>query len=149
VNPVLPEMLSMVCFHALGNDAAVVAAAQAGQLELNVMMPVIAYNLLQEIAILAGGMSAFTEHCVRHIEADEATCRRNAERSPALATALNPAIGYFRAAELAKEALERDVMIRDLVVEQGLLSPEETNQVLDVRRMTVPPDEPQGGSPGP
>ncbi|HQK93136.1 MAG TPA: class II fumarate hydratase [Armatimonadota bacterium] len=148
VNPVLPEMLSMVCFHALGNDMAVVAAAQAGQLELNVMMPIIAYNLLQEIAILSGGMSAFTEHCVWHIEADEATCRRNAERSPALATALNPAIGYFRAAELAKEALDRDLLIRDLVVERGLLSSDEANQLLDVRAMTIPPDEPDAGRPG-
>ena len=106
VNPVLPEMLNMVCFHALGNDHAISRASQAGQLELNVMMPVIGYDLLQEIEILAGGTNSFNKRCVEDITADAEKCRYYAERSPSLATALNPHIGYLQAAELAKEALK-------------------------------------------
>jgi fumarate hydratase class II len=148
VNPVMAEMLSMVCFHALGCDAAITAAAQFGQLELNVMMPVVAYNLLQEIGILAGGMEAFTTRCVMGIEADKATCRRYAERSPALATALSPHVGYHRAAELAMESLKRDALVRDLALEAKLLPEAKLNEVLDVRRMTGNQDaaERSGGS---
>jgi len=139
VNPVLAEMLNMVCFHCLGCDAVIVSAAQAGQLELNVMMPVIAHNLLQEIAILAGGLEAFTSRCVKGIEANEDACRANAERSLALATALNPAIGYENAAKLAKEALEQGVPIRELTQEKSLLDKSELDRLLDLRRMTEDP----------
>jgi len=139
VNPVMAEMLNMVCFHCLGCDAAIVSAAQAGQLELNVMMPVIAYNLLQEIDILTGGVEAFTNRCVRGIEANEETCRANAERSPALATALNPAIGYEGAADLAKEAAERGLPVRDVARERNVLNESELDRLLDLRRMTEEP----------
>ena len=139
VNPVMAEMLNMVCFQCLGCDAAIIAAAQAGQLELNVMMPVIAYNLLQEGAILAGALDAFTDRCVEGIEADEQRCREGAERSPALATALNPAIGYEEAAKLAKEALERNVSVRQLARERELLGDVELARLLDLRRMTQDP----------
>ena len=86
INPSMAEMLDMVCLQCLGCDATIVAAAQSGQLELNVMMPVIAYNLLLEISILARGVDAFTERCVRGIEADEEACRSGAERSSALSS---------------------------------------------------------------
>lgn len=139
VNPVMAEMLNMVCFHCLGCDTAIVSAAQAGQLELNVMMPVIAYNLLQEIAILTGGIAAFTNRCIEGIEANEEVCQTNAERSLALATALNPAIGYEDAAKLAKEALDRGVSVRDLAREKNLLNERQLAKLLDLRRMTEDP----------
>ncbi len=139
VNPVMAEMLNMVCFQCLGCDTAIVSAAQAGQLELNVMMPVIAYNLLQEIAILTGGIAAFTSRCIEGIEANEETCRANAERSPAVATALNPAIGYENAAKLAKEALARGMSVRDLAREKNILDEQQLAELLDLRRMTEDP----------
>jgi fumarate hydratase class II len=146
VNPVLAEMLSMVCFHTLGCDTAIVAAAQAGQLELNVMMPVVAYNILQEIEILAGGVEAFTTRCVAGIEANAEVCRRNAERSPSLATALSPHIGYDQAAALAKEALEKDLLVRDLVLSRQILDEKTLREVLNLERISEGPasasDEP-------
>ena len=144
VNPVVAEMLNMVCFHCLGCDTAIISAAQAGQLELNVMMPVIAYNLLQEIDILTEGIEAFTRRCVQGITANEEACRVNAERSPALATALNPAIGYESAADLAKEAIERGLPIRDVVLERNVLNESESNRLLDLRRMTEDPGAVEG-----
>jgi len=139
VNPVLAEMLNMVCFHCLGCDAAIVSAAQAGQLELNVMMPVIAHNLLQEIAILAGGIEAFTSRCVKGVEANEDACRASAERSLALATVLNPAIGYEKAAKLAQEALKTGTPIRELARAKKLLDEDLLDKLLDLRRMTEDP----------
>ncbi|MBU0716838.1 MAG: aspartate ammonia-lyase [Planctomycetes bacterium] len=139
VNPVMAEMLNMVCFQCLGCDTAIVSAAQAGQLELNVMMPVIAYNLLQEIAILTRGLAAFTSRCIEGIEANEEVCQANAERSPAVATALNPAIGYEEAAKLAKEALAKGVPVRDLAREKKLLDERQLAKLLDLRRMTEDP----------
>jgi fumarate hydratase class II len=136
VNPVLAEMLDMVVFHAMGNDTTVVQAAQAGQLELNVMMPVIAYNILQEIDILAAGMDAFARKCVRGVKVDEKTCRLYAERSAALATALSPVIGYRKAAELAKEALRKGVLLRDLALQENIVSEKELERLLDLRTMT-------------
>ena len=139
VNPVLAEMLNMVCFHALGCDAAILSAAQAGQLELNVMMPVIAYNLLQEVEVLAGGTRAFTDRCVKGIEANKSVCERYAEMSPALATALSPRIGYAAAAGLAKQALDKDVLIRDLALEKKLLPEGALRELLNPRRMAAVP----------
>ncbi len=141
VNPVLAEMLDMVCFGAMGCDMAVVQSAQAGQLELNVMMPVAAYYLLHEIEILAGGINSFTERCVAGITANEEICRLYAERSAALATALSPHIGYQKAAELAKEALRKNELIRELVLSMNIMDEEKLNKILDVFRMTVEPEE--------
>ena len=141
VNPVLAEMLNMVCHHALGNDMAVTSAARASQLELNVMMPIVAYNLLQEMEILAGGMSAFNIKCVAGLAANEQACLRGAEASNALATALNPVIGYNRAAGLAKEALDRDRTVRELAAEQQVADPDTLEKLLDLRRMTTDPAE--------
>jgi fumarate hydratase, class II len=136
VNPVLAEMLDMVCFHAMGLDTAITLAAQAGQLELNVMMPIIAYDLLSEINILTGGINSFTRRCVEGITANEDICLRYAERSSAVATALSPVIGYLEAAKIAKEALEKDVTVRELVLGKKLLDEKTLEQLLDLRKMT-------------
>ncbi len=139
VNPVLAEMLNMVCFHALGCDTAILFSAQAGQLELNVMMPVVAYNLLLEIEILTGGMNSFTDKCVGGITANAERCFYYAERSAALATALSPHIGYYRAAELAKKALETGRTIEDVVKEEDILDEKALRKILDLHRLTVDP----------
>ena len=136
INPVLAEMLNMVSYQVMGCDTTIVNAAQGGQLELNVMMPVIGYNLLFEIGILAGGIDSFTERCVKGIVANEDVCLEYAEKSPALATALNPHIGYYKAAEIAKEALAKNVTIRELVKQKNIMDDAKADEVLDIRRMT-------------
>ncbi len=138
VNPVMAEMLNMVCYHVMGNDRALAACCQAGQLELNVMMPIMAYNLLQSLEILTNGIEAFTERCVRGIRADVDRCRELAEHSIGLATALNPYIGYSAAAKVAQEAMERGVTLRQVVLEKGYLSEEELDEILDPFAMTEP-----------
>lgn len=136
VNPSIAEMVNMVCFQAIGNDVAVAAAAEAGQLELNVMMPVITHNLLFTMQILTNASRVFAERCVQGIEADRAQCAYWLERSPALVTALAPKIGYAAAAQLAEEALAKNVTVRQLVVDKGILSGKELDEVLDLRAMT-------------
>jgi len=138
VNPVMAEMLNMVCFHVMGNDLAIMAAAQAGQLELNVMTPIMAYNLLQSLEILTNGVTLFSDRCVKGILANEARCRELAEKSMGLATALNAYIGYSAAAQVAQEALARGVPLRQVVLEHGYLSPEQLDKVLDPYAMTEP-----------
>ena len=137
VNPVVAEMVNMVCFQAIGNDVAIAAAAEAGQLELNVMMPVIAHNLLFTMTILASATRVFAERCVVGITADAEMAAYWLERSPAIVTALAPQIGYAAAASLAKEAVERGLTIRALVREKGLLDDEEMDRVLDLGAMTM------------
>jgi len=134
----MAEMLNMVCFHVMGNDLAIMAAAQAGQLELNVMTPIIAYNLLQSIEILSNGIRLFTDRCVVGIEANQARCQELAERSIGLATALNAYIGYSAAAKVAQEAMERGVSLRQVVLEHGYLTPKALDEVLDAYAMTEP-----------
>lgn len=136
VNPVLAEMLNMVCYGVMGCDHAVSRAGQGGQLELNVMMPVLAYYLLHEIEILARGVDAFTERCIRGIVANEEVCRRYAESTPQVVTALSPYIGYEKAAEVMKESLESGKSIRDVVLEKELLSERELEEALELRRLT-------------
>jgi fumarate hydratase, class II len=138
VNPVMAEMLNMVCFHVMGNDLAIMTAAQAGQLELNVMTPIIAYNLLQSLEILSNGIDLFTARCVAGITANEERCRELADRSIGLATALNAYIGYSAAAKVAQEAVARGISLRQVVLEQGLLAPERLDEVLDPYAMTEP-----------
>jgi fumarate hydratase, class II len=138
VNPSIAEMTNMVCYQVVGCDATVAAAAAAGQLELNVMMPVIAHNLLFAMSILTRAIRVFAERCVAGIEANQAQCAYWLERSPALVTALAPRIGYAAAAALAKEALERQLTVRELVLERGLLPAEELDTILDLRAMTEP-----------
>jgi aspartate ammonia-lyase len=136
VNPSIAEMVNMVCYQALGNDVTVGAAAEAGQLELNVMMPVIAHNLLFTLRILTNASRVFAERCVEGIEADAAQCAHWLERSPALVTALAPRIGYAQAAQLAKEAVAKNVTVRQLVMEKGLLQGKDLEAVLDLLAMT-------------
>jgi len=145
VNPSIAEMVNMVCYQAIGNDVTIATAAEAGQLELNVMMPVIAHNLLFTMLILTNASRIFAERCVEGIEADRAMCEHWLERSPAIVTALAPRIGYAAAAQLAKEAVARSVTVRQLVRDKGLLTDAELDRVLDLRAMTEPgvPGEPK------
>jgi fumarate hydratase class II len=136
VNPSIAEMVNMVCYQALGNDVTVATAAEAGQLELNVMMPVIAHNVLFMQMILTNASYVFAERCVEGIEADAAQTAYWLERSPAIVTALAPKIGYEAAARLAKEAVTRNVTVRELVREKGLLTEQELKEILDLRAMT-------------
>src|SRR5438876_8381 len=136
VNPSIAEMVNMVCYQALGNDVTIAAAAEAGQLELNVMMPVIAHNLLVTMQILTNASRVFAERCVEGIEADRAQCEYWLERSPALVTALAPRIGYAEAAKLAKEAVAKNVTVRQLVMEKGVLKGKDLEAVLDLLAMT-------------
>ncbi len=138
VNPVMAEMLNMVCFQAIGCDTTVVLAAQAGQLELNVMMPVVAYNLLHAIEILDKGIAAFTTRCVRGIRADERRCRDYAEGSMSVVTALSPHIGYARTAEIAGEYLASGKTIKEIALQKGLLTEQQLNGILDLHAMTEP-----------
>ena len=136
VNPSIPEMVNQVCYQVIGNDVTIAAATEAGQLELNVMMPVIAHNLLFSMLILSNATQVLAERCVEGIEADAAQCAHWLERSPALVTALAPKIGYAEAAKLAKEAVAKNVTVRQLVMEKGLLKGKELEEVLDLRAMT-------------
>jgi aspartate ammonia-lyase len=120
----------------IGNDACVSAAAEHGQLELNVMMPVIAYNVLLSMMIMRNSARVLAEKTVNGIEANEAQCNYWLERSAALATALAPQIGYARAAEISKQSVKENVLIRDLVKREKVLSDEEIDEALDLRKMT-------------
>ncbi|MDQ3673042.1 MAG: aspartate ammonia-lyase [Gemmatimonadota bacterium] len=136
VNPSIPEMVNQVCFQVVGNDACVSIAAEHGQLELNVMMPVIAYNVLLAMQILGNAARVLTEKTVAGIEANREQCEYWLERSAALATALAPQIGYARAAELSKQSVKENVLIRDLVKREKVLPEAEIDEVLDMRKMT-------------
>jgi aspartate ammonia-lyase len=136
VNPSIAEMVNQVCYQVMGNDTTVATSAEAGQLELNVMMPVIAHNIVFAMLILTNASAVFAERCVEGIEADAAQCAYWLERSPALVTALAPKIGYAEAAKLAKEAVAKNVTVRQLVIEKGLLKGKELDEVLDLRAMT-------------
>jgi len=136
VNPVIAEMTNMVCFQIMGNDLAIASAAQAGQLELNVMMPVISFNLSMSLHILTNALTTLRERCVEKITADEERCRWYVEHSVSLVTVLNPRIGYARAAEIAKHAIAKGKTIRETIEEEGSLSPEELKSVMDLRGMT-------------
>ncbi len=138
VNPVLAEMLNMVCFHVIGNDTTVAMASQAGQLELNVMMPVIAHDLLEALAVFRNALDAFATKCVKGITADAERCREYAEKSLSLITALNPHVGYARAAEIAKEMLKSKRGAREVTRELGLMKDEELDKVLNLEGMTGP-----------
>jgi fumarate hydratase class II len=136
VNPVLAEMLNMACFHVQGNDHTVALAAQAGQLELNVMMPIIAHNLFEMMHVLIGAINAFTTKCVVGITANAEKAHGWLAKNPILVTALNPVIGYLNGAAVAKEALASGKSIKEVVLEKGLLEADQIDELLDVRAMT-------------
>ena len=136
VNPVLAEMLNMACFHVMGNDLTVMMAGQAGQLELNVMMPIIAHNLFEMMQVLIGAIRAFTKKCVVGVRANPQKAEGWLAKNAILVTALNPVIGYLKGAEVAKEAMASNRTIKEVVVEKGYLSAEEADRILDARKMT-------------
>ncbi len=136
VNPIIPEVVAQVAAQAIGNDAAVAVAGLSGHLELNTMMPVMGKNILESIELLAAACKLFDEKCVRGIKADKNRCRRYAELSPSVATALNPLIGYDRAAALVKEAKATGKTIRQLLLEKNLLPKKKIDEVLDLKKMT-------------
>jgi aspartate ammonia-lyase len=136
INPSIPEMVNQVCFQVVGNDTTVSVSAEHGQLELNVMMPVIAHNILLSMRILTNTANVLADRCVKGIEANVEMCAYWVERSAALATALAPQIGYARAAEISKQSVKENVLIRDLVKREKVLPEEEIDEVLDLRKMT-------------
>ncbi len=138
VNPVMMEMLDMVCFQVIGCDTTVLLAAQAGQLELNVMMPVVAFNLLHELEILANAVEAFARLGVEGITANADRCRQYAENSLSIVTVLNPHIGYQKAAEVVKESLATGRTIRDIIAGRGWLTAAQLDEIFDLRPMTEP-----------
>jgi aspartate ammonia-lyase len=139
-NPVMAEMTSQVCFQVMGYDTAIAFAAQAGQLELNVMMPLIAYDLIHSIEILGNTIDSLSKRCLTGITARRDRCLAYAEGSLALVTALNTHIGYLKAADVAKKSLETGKSIRAIVLEEGLMSQEQLSQVLDLGKMSQLPE---------
>jgi len=136
INPVVAEAVNQVHTQVLGNDAAVSAGAAGGQLDLNLYKPVLAYNVLQSAELIANSSETFAEKFVAKLEADREHCEERVYQSMALATALNPAIGYDRASKVAKRALAEDKTIREVVIEEGYLDESEVDAVLDPRKMT-------------
>jgi fumarate hydratase class II len=143
VNPVMAEALTMVCAQVIGNDAAIAFGGAAGSFELNVMLPILARNVLESVRLLAAIARLFADRCVDGIEADVERCREYAESSPAIVTPLNRYIGYEAAAKVAKQALAQRRTIREVVLEngyvdEGKLTVEELDAALDVLGMTHP-----------
>ncbi|UCF20069.1 MAG: class II fumarate hydratase [Gemmatimonadota bacterium] len=136
VNPVIPESVRQVCAQVMGNDTTIMVSGNADNFELAVMIPVMTYNLLQSVELLANVGHIFVDRCISEIAADREKCRAYAERSPALATALAPILGYDKAAEIAKQALVKNKTIRELVVEEGLMDAGEADKVLDPAKQT-------------
>ena len=138
VNPVMVENLAMISYHVIGADTAVAWAASRGQLELNVMMPLMAHEVLESVSILTTGTRQFARECVSGIEADVERSAWLLEQSSAMATPLAPYIGYALAADIAKEAVATGKTIRQLVVERGVFTEDEVNQILDPHELTEP-----------
>ena len=136
INPSIPEMVNQVCLQVVGLDTTVAIAAEHGQLELNVMMPVMAFNVLLAMRIMTNTATTFSERTVKGIEANEEMCAYWVERSAALATALMPHIGYARAAEISKQSVKEGVLIREMVKRDSVLPEGQADEVLDLRKMT-------------
>ena len=136
INPSIPEMVNQVCFQVMGCDTTVAIASEHGQLELNVMMPVIAFNVLLSMQILTNATNVLADKCVKGIEANREMCQYWVERSAALATALAPQIGYAKAAEISKRSVKEGVLIRDLVKREHVLPDDQLDDVLDLKKMT-------------
>jgi aspartate ammonia-lyase len=135
VNPVMAECLNMVAYQVVGNDTAVSMAVQAGQLELNVMTPAIAYNLLTSIQILTNYLPVFTEKCVRGITVNTKQCEQYLEKNPSLATLLAPKIGYLEAAKIAKQAQAENRTVKEVALEKGLLTHEEIEKIFSRKNL--------------
>lgn len=138
VNPIIPEVVNQVAFEVIGNDLTVTMAAEAGQLELNVMEPIIAYNLFTSLDLLGRACRTLTERCIVGITANREICRRMVERSIGLVTALNPYIGYEKSSEIAELALRTGGSVYEIVLEKGYLSKDELDEILSPENMTRP-----------
>jgi aspartate ammonia-lyase len=138
VNPVMAEVVNQVSFQVMGNDHTICMACEAGQFELNVMGPVIAFNLLQSLKILRNAIDVFLRYALEGMEANRDQCRVYVDRSYGIITALNPHLGYEVAARLVKEATATGMSIRELILERNILTPEEVNVILDPVQMTTP-----------
>jgi aspartate ammonia-lyase len=138
VNPVIPEVVNQICFQVIGNDVTVSMAAEAGQLQLNVMEPVIFFCLARNIELLTNGCATLASRCIKGISANRDVCRMYVEQSIGLVTALNPIIGYEKSSEIAKEALHSGRGIAELVVEKGYITKEELDSLLKPENMTRP-----------
>jgi fumarate hydratase, class II len=136
VNPVIPEAVNMVAAHIIGNDAAVTVAGMNGNLDLNVMMPVIAHNLLESLELLGSAATVFAEKCVVGITANVAQCRAYAERTASLVTAVAPILGYDAAAKIFKKALAEDKPMRQAILEEGLIPKDRLDEILDLKTLT-------------
>jgi len=135
VNPVMPEAVNQVAALVIGHDATIAIAGMNGNLDLNVMMPVIAHALLESIAIMAAAARVLARKCVRGIRANEERCRQYAELTGQLVTAIAPVVGYDRAAELFKKAVARDLPIRQILLEEKVLPPDEIERILDLHAL--------------
>jgi len=134
----MAEVVNQVAFQVMGNDHTICMACEAGQFELNVMGPVIAFNLLQSLKVLRNAVDVFRRHALEGMEANRELCRAYVDRSFGIVTALNPHLGYEAAARLVKDAAASGTPIRELILERNLLSPEEVNVILDPVQMTTP-----------
>ena len=138
INPSMAEMLNQVCFQVMGNDLAMTLAVQAGQLELNVMMPLMVFDLMFSIEILKNGVGSFTKRCVKGIKANRENCLKYAEMSMSIVTVLNPIIGYAKAAEIVKEALRTKKTIIETIKSKKVLPPAKMNKILNLKKLTEP-----------
>lgn len=138
VNPVIPEVMNQICFKVIGNDLTVTLAAEAGQLQLNVMEPVMIFSILESMMLLSNGMQTLATKCVDGITANEAHCKAMVMNSIGIVTALNPYIGYKNSTKIAKEALETGTSVYDLVIKYNILSMEEMDRILDPENMLAP-----------
>ena len=138
VNPVIPEVVNQVAFQIIGNDQVISMAAEAGQLELNVMQPVLVYNLFQSIEMLENALETFIDNCIVGIKANRERCRELVDRSVGIITAINPHVGYETAARIVKRALEEERSVKDIILEEGILSAEELEKILNPYEMTEP-----------
>ena len=138
VNPVIPEVVNQVAFKVIGNDMTITMAAEGGQLELNAFEPVVFYCLFESIDILASAIQTFIDNCVTGITANEARCQELVDHSVGVVTALCPYLGYKKSAELAKMALKSNKSVRDLILEEKILTADEVDKILDPLNMTEP-----------
>ena len=138
VNPVMAELINQVAFQVIGNDHTISLASEAGQFELNVMEPVLVFNLLQSISIMNNALHVFTVNCLDGIEANEEKLKEEVEKSVGLLTAVNPHLGYEAVSLIAREAIITGRSIRELCLKHGVLTEEELDMILDPHEMTHP-----------
>ena len=135
VNPAVAEMVDMVGFQVIGNDTTIAMCSQAGQLELNVMMPLAAYTLLNSIDILTNSIHIFTERCIKGMKANKRQCKKYVEKNPIIVTALTPYIGYQKAARIAQRAYKEERSVKEIVLEEKLLDKKTVEKMLNPRKL--------------